>query len=953
MNSTFTELKKIIEGEVYCDPITREVYSVDASIYEIVPKVVIVPKNNQDILNTIQFAKKYKLPISPRGAATGITGGCLGKGIILDTSKYLNKILEINYEEEYVICEPGVIQDQLNEALAVEDYRLGPDTSTGNRATLGGMLANNAAGARSLFYGKMVDHILEVDIALENGQIITLGDLHSDDNASDIYLKIMQIKEKYKEEIKTKFPKIPRRVSGYNLDELIKDETFNLAKLIAGSEGTLGIITKMKIRICKKPKQIGLCLLFFANIIEGLKHIEEILEYSPLSVEMIDDHIIEMGKRSPAMQGKLAWLQGNPKMILAVEFQAENVENLKEKIITFQTGMTDHHIGYSQNSLLEKEDMNHVWDIRKAGLGLLLSKRSYSRAIAFIEDISVAPKNLAPFMENFLQLLKKHNKEAGIYGHVGSGCMHIRPYIDLRDEKEIQLIEEIMKEVTNLLIKYGGSLSGEHGDGYIRSWLNKKLFGDKLYQAFMEIKEAFDPSNLMNPNKIVEGLPLNHDLRMDPSVVQNKLDTFLDFSKEGGFELSVDLCNGNGQCRKPEKLMCPSFQATQDEYDTTRARAQVLRAIINGKLPKKEFKGKNVQSILKLCLECKGCKTECPSQIDMAKIKSELLYQHQKENGTPLRSKIFSHIGIINKWLSPFAKIANVFLRSCFNKLMMSFFGISAKRDLPILASETFSSWLKKNKSIRDNNGNTHIVVLFNDTFTEYNFPEIGIAAYKTLEKLGYTVIVPEWNCCGRPMISKGFLEQAQKACKENVTILSSYARQNLSIIVLEPSCLSAFTDDYLSFFKDGNKELKEMSNDISNACISFEKFILNHYKKHGFDKLKHNPYSSDIIVHRHCHQKALEKENSIIELLKFLNIVATEIPSGCCGVAGSFGYEKEHYAISMKIGELHLFPFIKKHSKEVVIIANGASCRGQILHGTQRKAFHIAEIMPSILGIK
>lgn len=949
MNSFCAEFKRSIEGEVYCDPITREVYSVDASIYEVVPEVIIIPKNNQDILNTIKLAKKYSLPITPRGAATGITGGCLGKGIILDTSKHLNRILEINYDEEYAICEPGVIQDQLNEVLALKDYRLGPDTSTGNRATLGGMLANNAAGARSLFYGKMVDHILEVDIALENGQIITLGNQHSEENASNLYLKIFQIKEKYKNEIENKFPRIPRRVSGYNLDELVKD--FNLAKLIAGSEGTLGVITKMKIQICKKPKQIGLCLLFFKNMIDGLNYIDEILKYSPLSVEMIDDNIIEMGKHSPSMQGKLSWLQGNPKMILAIEFQSETTEELKEKIRIFQTSMADQHIGYSQNFLLEKEDMNNVWEIRKAGLGLLLSKRSYSRAIAFIEDVSVSPKNLATFMEDFMKLLKNHNKEAGIYGHVGSGCMHIRPYIDLRDEKEIQLIEEIMKEVTDLLIKYGGSLSGEHGDGYVRSWLNKKLFGDKLYQAFKEIKEAFDPHNLMNPNKIVEGLPLIHDLRMDPSVVQNKLDTFLDFSKEGGFELSVDLCNGNGQCRKPEKLMCPSFQATKDEYDTTRARAQVLRAIINGKLPKEEFKGKNIQNILKLCLECKGCKTECPSQIDMAKIKSELLYQHQKENGTSIRAKIFSHIGIINKWLSPFAKIVNLFLRGRFNKLVMSFFRISAKRGLPSLASETFSTWLKKNKS--KNSSNANIVVLFNDTFTEYNFPEIGIAAYKTLEHLGYTVVVPEWNCCGRPMISKGLLEQAQKACKKNMTILSSFARRNLPIIVLEPSCLSAFTDDYLSFFKDDNKELKETVNDVSRACISFEKFILNHYKKHGLNNLNFNEFTDPIVVHRHCHQKALETENPTMELLKLLNIKAEEIPSGCCGVAGSFGYEKEHYEISMKIGELHLFPFIKKQSKDVVIVANGTSCRGQILHGTERKAFHIAEIMQIILFSK
>lgn len=938
------ELADLIQGEVRNDITSLHVYSVDASIYEIVPKAIVIPKNIDDIINTVKFAFKEKIPISPRGAATGITGSCLGKGIILDTSKYMNKILKIDYENEFVICEPGVVQDQLNLELQNRGYRLGPDTSTGNRATLGGMLANNAAGARSLYYGKMVDHILAVQLVLSNGEVVLLQEESAYDIKNEtlkkIYNSLSHLKDKYYEEIIKHFPDLPRRVSGYNLNELIKSGPLNISKFIAGSEGTLGIITQMKLKICKTPIKTGFCLLFFDDLIKSFESLVELLEFSPFSLELIDAQIIEMGKQSPKVRNRLEWILGQPKAIFVVEFQGSNEEELNDKIHALYQYASDNKIGYAQKIIVNKKEIEDIWAVRKAGLGLLLSKRTYSRAIAFIEDISIHPKNLSNFMRKFKDLLNKYNKEAGIYGHAGSGCLHIRPYMDLRNEDEKKIMHKIMLEVTDLILEFEGSLSGEHGDGYIRSWLNEKLYGPKIYMAFKELKEIFDPYYLMNPNKIIDGLPVDTSLRFQPNTPKNKLDTFLDFSKEGGFELAADLCNGNGECRKPEKLMCPSFQASNDEYDTTRARAQTLRSIINGNLSKEEFTGEGLIDVLDLCIECKGCKRECPSAVDMAKMKAEILYQYQTKHGFKFRSKIFAYLDKINKLLTYFPLKPP--------KFILKLIGITTKRELPKLAKKTFSSLIKR-QVIEKEEDKLYNVVLFIDTFTEYHYPEIGLSAWKVLNHLNYKVIIPKLNCCGRTYISKGFLPQARLLSKKLIENLFQYAEKNIPIIVLEPGCLSAIIDDFHSLIEAKNYNLKEKAEIIKKNCFSFEEFLIKKTNIHLTDRLE-----CEAFYHLHCHQKALEEDNYLGMLLDKLNLNKVEqIPTGCCGLAGSFGYEEEHYEFSMKIGELHLFPFIKKlKNNNEYIIANGVSCRNQIDHGTKKRSYHIAQFVEKILSI-
>lgn len=950
MDTLQEELTRHISGEVRFDEVTRRAYSVDASIYEVVPLGVVTPRNKAELIATMEIAKKHAVPVIARGAATGITGGCLGRGIIVDLSKYLRAIIEINYDQEYAVCEPGVIQDELNDRLSPHGYRLGPDTSTGNRATIGGMLANNAAGARSLRYGKMVDHVEEVTLALSGGELIELKRLSKSELLKKasmptreglIYQTLIDLKQEYAEEIAARFPKIPRRVSGYNLDELIKEEEFNPAKLIAGSEGTLGIAVEIKLKICKKPKFTALCVMHCDALLPAMQHIPAMLAYHPLSLEMIDAKIISAGRSHPALRGKLDWLKETPEAVYIAEFEGEDISSALQKLNAFTQAMQQLDIAYAYIEMTDPAEMKAVWELRKAGLGLLLSKRTYSRAIAFIEDVTVAPEKLFSFMTDFLDCLKSFGKEAGIYGHVGSGCLHVRPYIDLGQIDEQQTMQKMMQAVADLLLQHGGALSGEHGDGYIRSWLNEKMFGKKLYSAFCKLKYAFDPENLLNPEKIVHAPPLLHDLRSAGEEKSKSLKTFLNFTKEGGLKLAADLCNGNGMCRKQENVMCPSFQVTHDEYDTTRARAQTLRAIIHGHWPTSghSLADQGLHEVLDLCIQCKGCRTECPSQVDMAKMKSEALYHYHRENSLSFRTYLFGKIGRLNQLISPAANLANRFNNSKLGKWMLSALGITNKRSMPRLTTKRFSRHFPLQPK-REKAGNTKSVVLFNDTFTEFNHPEIGLAAVKILECLGYSVIVPPWNCCGRTFYSKGMLEEARKAALKLISQLASYARQGIPIIGLEPSCVSMLTEDFEGLVGEDPNFIK-----IQAVAISFDAFLHRHLVR-GKWPLELTGDLSHFLFHGHCHQKAHEGTQFSMEVLQSLpGCQATLIDAGCCGMAGAFGYETEHYAFSMQIGNLKLFPAIK-NAPASILVANGTSCRQQIFDGTGRHAFHIAEVI-------
>lgn len=936
-------LRDALKGEVLSDPVSLAVYSVDASIYEIPPLAVAIPQDQEDLHRAVLIAKQHQIPIIPRGAATGITGGAIGKGLIIDTAEYLHHIRHIDPTNRQITCEPGVVQSQLNAAVAPYGLRLGPDTSTGNRATVAGMLANNSAGARSLRYGSMLQHILEVHLLLATGERLHLKPLDAkgfqekcrlETQEGHIYRTLAHLREKHALEIKARYPPLPRRSSGYALDALLGPFPLNLARLIAGCEGTLGIITEMSLALVPTPGLTNLLVLSFDTLEDALEAVVPLLNLKPLALELLDARIIEAALRSPAHQS----IPFMPCTMLIMELDAATLPLLQEKVQAAQEYVTRHTRAKTLLSLQTPEEQGRIWKVREAGLGLLLSKRSYKRAIAFIEDLSIPPQQLSAFMREFLPLLRREGKEAAIYGHVGAGCIHIRPYVDLRDSEEHTTMQRLMEETTQLILRFSGALSGEHGDGLLRAWLNPMLFGPEVMHCFSEIKQAFDPEGRMNPGKII---PISNPqgpltpLRLSPETKIRPLVTFLDFSREGGLPLSVDLCNGNGQCRKQEGLMCPSFQAYGKEWHTTRARAQGLRAWMHEQLPNTPETSEKLLSLLEYCIECKGCKRDCPSQVDMAKWKAEFLYQHQQKAGVPLRSRLFAHLGTFYALASFAPRFSNWLLKRRSVKALLERFGITRTRPLPPVARQRFSTYCKTAPS----KPAMRSVVLCLDTYTEFLEPSIGRAAKGLLEALGYEVIVPSWRCCGRTFFSKGLLKQARARATAFLNQYAPYAERGLPLLHLEPSCFSMVDDDMEPLCQEAPWHI------VKQATLLFDQFVLNHFGLTLPDWLDFSHAHIEIDLHVHCHEKALKPYSATRTLLKrCVGVTLHEIDMGCCGLAGSFGYEKEHTAFSMHLGEKKLFSTLRTRPTGHICIANGLSCRNQIRDGTALSPMHIAE---------
>ena len=958
------ELRDTLQGEVLSDPVSLAVYSVDASIYEIPPLAIAIPQHQDDLQKAVAIAKRHQIPLIPRGAATGIAGGAIGKGLIIDTAEYLHRILKIDPIKQQVTCEPGVVQNQLNAAVAPFGLRLGPDTSTGNRATVAGMLANNAAGSRSLRYGAMVHAICEVHLLLASGERLHLKPL--DEHAfaekcalrtqeGEIYRTLAHLREHHAEEIKARYPPLPRRSSGYALDALLGPFPFSPARLIAGSEGTLGIITQMTLALAVPPGPGALLVLSFDTLEQALESIVTLLELQPLALELLDERILEAAIRSPAFQGHLKTLPLVPCTMLILELDAPTQSLLQVKIHEAHAYAARHTTATTILPLHTPEEQNEIWKVREAGLGLLLSKRSYKRAIAFIEDLSIPPQQLKAFMREFRALLQREGKEAGIYGHVGAGCIHIRPYLDLRDPAELTTMQRIMEETTALVLRFHGALSGEHGDGLIRSWLNPVLFGPRIMHCFEEIKRAFDPEGRMNPGKVLPLSPIQRpptqglttSLRLSPQTHVRSFQTFLDFSPEGGFPLSADLCNGNGQCRKQEGLMCPSFQAYGKEWHTTRARAQGLRAWVHEQLPDTSATSEKLLSLLEYCIECKGCKRECPSQVDMAKWKAEFLYQHQLKTGVPFRNRLFAHLGNLYHIASFAPTLSNWLLQRSWVRALLARLGITHIRPLPSVAKARFSASCST-PSCHDHSSLGHppktarSVVLCVDTYTEFLEPEIGVSAKGVLEALGIEVIVPKWRCCGRTYFSKGLLKEARAHATSFLQQYAPYAEKGLPLLHLEPSCFSMVHDDMEVLCKENTWKV------VKQHTFLFDQFVLDYFGSTlptlpSWLDFSHSPLNIDL--HTHCHEKALQPNSATRTLLRRCKgVTLNEVDQGCCGLAGSFGYEKEHAEFSMHLGEKKLFSTLRTRPVGHICIANGLSCRNQIRDGTHLRPMHVAE---------
>lgn len=950
MKDLESKLNRELAGEARFDEFNRHLYSIDASICQVKPVGVVLPKNRTDVEATLALAREEGLSIVPRGGATGTAGGCLGEGIVLDFSKYMTTIREVDPEAQTAICEPGVVQDHLTAHVASHGLRFGPDTSTGNRATLGGMIGNNSSGAHSMRYGKTVDNVVALEVVLADGSVLNAEELddatldqrqQQGGRQGDILSTVNRLRHDLAEEIVRVYPKLQRRVAGYNLDEFVSPRPFNLAKLITGSEGTLGVVTEATVKLAKSPAATGVCVLHVDDLIAGLKQVPFILESAPFALELIDRNIIEMGQVSPIMKGRLGWLEGDPDGLLVVEFDGDSEGEVADKLQRFAKQARSTGLGYAHVLLDRQQDIDNVWTMRKAGLGLLMARRTNEKAVAFLEDVAVPPEHIGDFIEEFRQYIDGVGKGVGLFGHAGVGQIHTRPMMDLHQQHDVDLMLQMMEDVNDMVGRYGGTISGEHGDGIIRSWLVERSFGPQIYQAFRDIKAAFDPDNRMNPGKILDALRPEEHLRVGPDTRYRELQTQFDFGPEGGFAFAVEMCNGNGECRKLNKgPMCPSYQVTRDERDSTRARATALQEWARGAFDSDSLGDERLLEVLDLCLQCKGCKYECPSQVDMARLKSEVLHHHHEAHGVPMRSRIFGAVDTLG-WLgSGTAPLSNWLLRSPLGGTMNKLIGITPQRQLPPYSRLTFTNWL----SGQEQPESDQEVALLVDTYMQYNYPDLGQAVVRVLNALGIRVRTAGYSCCGRPLISKGLLKKAKPKAHLLVHLLMPFAEQGVPIIGVEPSCILTIRDEYRTLVPGKRTE------QVAAACQTIDEYLATQCETPAFADIFRSE-KSQAWLHGHCHQKAVSGTSPTLQVLRQVpELAVEEIESGCCGMAGTFGYEQEHYEFSMKVGESRLFPAVRKLPKDAIVIADGLSCRSQIEHGTERHAQHLISFLASRL---
>jgi len=969
LKSRFDIVAKQLEGELHYRNLYRLLYATDASVYREIPLAVVYPKNKKDIKLVIELAHKEQLSVIPRTAGTSLAGQVVGGGIVVDISKYMTRIIELNIEEKWIKVQPGVILDELNKYLEPHNLFFGPETSTSNRCMMGGMVGNNSCGAHSLIYGSTRDHVIAVDAILSDGSEVTFSPLSNDELSKKRALDTLEGKiykhltdilsnEENKENILAEYPDpaIKRRNTGYAIDILLDQQPFNkngqpfnLAKLIAGSEGTLAFLTEIKLNLVEiPPKDKGLLCAHFNSVNESLKANLIALKHNPVSVELIDNVIVNCTKENIEQKKNRFFIEGDPGAILIIEFFDISKEKIIERSEALIADFKQNNMGY-HFPLLLGGDMNKVWALRKAGLGLLSNFEGEAKPVAVTEDTSVNVEVLPDYILDFQKLLDKHHLSCVYYAHAATGELHLRPVLNLKKAEDVVLFRTILHDTALLVKKYRGSLSGEHGDGRLRGEFIPLMIGEKNFAIVKAIKKTWDPTTVFNAGKIVDTPPMNSSLRFDTDQKPLKIDTLFDFSKNNGILGAVELCNGSADCRRTAimgSLMCPSYMATLNETDTTRARANILREFLTRSTKKNPFDYEEIYQVLDLCLSCKACKSECPSNVDMAKLKAEFLYHYYKDHSVPLRTKLIAHITSINKIGSIAPQLFNFFVaNSFFSGVTKKLLGFAPMRSIPLLYKTTLTKWAEKHLSQLNNKAFQKTrILLFNDEFTNYNDTEIGIKTIKLLTTLGYHVELPKTDNSARTFLSKGLLKRAKKIANKNISVLKDKVNENTVLLGIEPSAILGFRDEYLELATLENKEaalhlaLKALMIDEFFA-IEIEK---GHVSKDSFIKEKRNIY-----LHGHCHQKAL---TSIAPTKKMLelpeNYSVVEIKSSCCGMAGSFGYEKEHYEVSQKVGELVLFPAVRGAEKEAYICAPGTSCRHQIKDSTGRKVLHPAEIL-------
>jgi FAD/FMN-containing dehydrogenase/Fe-S oxidoreductase len=963
MNDQLQQLSRELDGPLHTDRAMRILYATDASAYREMPLAVAIPRSVDDIKKLIAFARKNKTGLIPRAAGTSLAGQVVGNGIVVDVSKHFTQILELNTAEKWVRVQPGVIRDELNMFLKPHGLFFGPETSTANRAMMGGMVGNNSCGSNSVIYRSTREHLLEVKALLSDGseavfKPLGLEEFHAkcagETLEANIYKTVRRLLSDYdtQQEIRKEFPRktVERRNTGYAVDLLIESapftaggEDFNFCKLIAGSEGTLAFITEIKLNLVPlPPKERGLLCVHFNTIDESLRANLIALKYHPSASELIDHYILECTRDNIEQRKNRFFVQGDPGAILVIEYSADTREAVTAVARQVEAEMRAAGLGY-HFPLLFGDDTKKIWTLRKAGLGLLGNMPGDDKAVPVIEDTAVDVNDLPDYIREFNEILKKYNLYSVHYAHAGSGELHLRPIINLKTEKGNQLFREIAEEIAALVKKYNGSLSGEHGDGRLRGEFIRRMVGEKNYELLRKIKYTWDPENIFNPNKIVDTPAMNSMLRYTPGQKTPAFNTVFRFYNQGILQ-HAEQCNGSGDCRKTHLsggTMCPSYMATRNEKDTTRARANVLREFLTRSDKLNRFDHEEIYEVMDLCLSCKACKSECPSNVDVAKLKAEFLQQYYDVHGVPFRSKLIANFSRSAALGAIAPGLYNFFMKGTTGKLVKKIVGFAAKRSMPTIYKTTLRSWYKRNYKKGDAKKK---VYLFCDEFTNYNDTEIGIKSILLLQKLGYEVLMPEHAESGRAWLSKGLLRDAKKIANKNIAQFSKIITAETPLIGIEPSAILTFRDEYIDL---ADESLYAAAEQLAKHVFTIDEFIAMETDQGFINKERFTSEAKKIKLHGHCQQKAL---SSVVHSVKILSIpqnyTVEVIPSGCCGMAGSFGYEKEHYDISMKIGELVLFPSVRNATDEMLIAAPGTSCRHQVKDGTGKIALHPVEIL-------
>lgn len=953
----WSELAAQIDGEVHADPVTRMLYAVDASPYQELPLAAVRPRHRDDCAAIVRFAAKHQIPLIPRAAGTSLAGQCVGKGLVIDMSRHMTEILEIDAERRRVRVQPGVILEDLNGVLKPYSLLFGPDTSTANRCMIGGMIGNNAAGVYSIRYGTTREHVLEIEAILADGSTARFAAL--DDAALQAKLRLDSLEGRTYREVfdaidahrtlileRYPAPDVVRRNTGYPLDALARGQPwvadgprFNLAPFLCGAEGTLALITEATLNLVPRPKTQLLLCAHFDTLDSAMRATQVAVTHQPAAVELIDRCLLEPTRSHLGQEHNRFWIKGDPAAVLIIEFCGDELVDLEERACTLIADYQRHQLGYAF-PLVRPPRLDQIWDLRRAGLGLLMGVPGDVKAVTVIEDSAVAVAVLPDYVRRVQDLMAKYGTRCVYYGHASVGLLHLRPELNLKQPEDREKFKGIAREIADLVAEFGGSLSGEHGDGRVRGPFVTRMLGAEVYALLGHIKAAFDPKGLFNPHKIIDALPIDQDLRVKANHAD--IPTFFDWSADRGLLRAAEKCNGAGVCRKRagRGTMCPSYRATLEERHTTRGRANVFRQVLQRPDPSEGLTSEELREVLDLCLSCKACKSECPATVDMARMKAEFLQHYHDRHGLPLRARVLSEFGRLNRIAALFPDTATRLINRPWCKRLL---GIHEQRRIPAIAHQTLSRWYRQREPPRIDGGQGE-VLLFNDLFTEYQEPQIGIAAVEFLERAGLRIGLTQGIESGRIQISQGLLRQAKRRLDQAIERLYPHAVEGKLILGLEPSEILTFRDEAPDLV---TSRLREQARAVASQTRLFEEFVVEEARA---GKLKALAFRTDpcrILVHGHCHQKALVGIQPLLDTLAILpNADIQAIPSGCCGMAGSFGYEREHYELAMQIGELVLFPAIRGSGPEMIIVAPGTSCRHQIRDGTGRPALHPAEVL-------